>query len=48
MVEHASKRVKVQSDVMNEQANADRATVEKLVANLQIATDGMGRVAELA
>ena len=48
VVEHASKRVKVQSDVMNEQASADRATVEKLVANLQIATDGMGRVAELA
>lgn len=48
VVEHASKRVKAQSDAMNEQATTGRATVEKLVANLQIATDGMGRVAELA
>lgn len=48
VVEHASKRVKAQSDAVSEQATAERATVEKLVANLQIATDGMGRVAELA
>ncbi len=48
VVEHASKRVKAQSDAVNEQATAERATVEKLVANLQMATEGMGRVAELA
>jgi methyl-accepting chemotaxis protein len=48
VVEHASKRVKAQSDAMNEQATTERATVEKLVANLAIATEGMGRVAELA
>ncbi len=48
VVEHASKRVKAQSDAVSEQATSERATVEKLVANLQIATDGMGRVAELA
>ena len=48
VVEHASKRVKAQSDAINEQATAERATVEKLVTNLQMATEGMGRVAELA
>jgi twitching motility protein PilJ len=48
VVEHASKRVKAQSDAVSDQAVAERATVEKLVANLQIATDGMGKVAELA
>lgn len=48
VVEHASKRVKAQSDAVNEQATAERVTVEKLVANLQLATDGMGKVAELA
>ena len=48
VVEHASKRVKAQSDAINEQATAERATVEKLVTNLQTATEGMGRVAELA
>jgi twitching motility protein PilJ len=48
VVEHASKRVKAQSDAVSEQATAERATVEKLVANLQLATDGMGKVAELA
>lgn len=48
VVEHASKRVKAQSDAINEQATAERVTVEKLVTNLQMATEGMGRVAELA
>jgi methyl-accepting chemotaxis protein len=48
VVEHASKRVKAQSDAVSEQATLDRATVEKLVANLALATEGMGRVAELA
>jgi twitching motility protein PilJ len=48
VVEHASKRVKAQSDAINEQATAERATVERLVTNLQMATEGMGRVAELA
>ncbi len=48
VVEHASKRVKAQSDAVSEQATAERITVEKLVANLQLATDGMGKVAELA
>jgi methyl-accepting chemotaxis protein len=48
VVEHASKRVKAQSDAVNAQATSERDTVEKLVANLQLATSGMGRVAELA
>jgi methyl-accepting chemotaxis protein len=48
VVEHASKRVKAQSDAVNSQASNERVAVEKLVANLQEATNGMGRVAELA
>lgn len=48
VVEHASKRVKAQSDAVSSQASSERVTVEKLVANLKIATTGMGRVAELA
>jgi methyl-accepting chemotaxis protein len=48
VVEHASKRVKQQSDAVNTQATEERITVEKLVQNLKSATDGMNRVAELA
>ncbi len=48
VVEHASKRVKTQSDAVSAQATSSRDTVERLVANLQTATAGMGRVAELA
>jgi twitching motility protein PilJ len=48
VVEHASKRVKQQSDAVNTQAGEERLTVEKLVLSLKTATDGMNRVAQLA
>jgi methyl-accepting chemotaxis protein len=48
VVEHASKRVKQQSDAVNVQAGEERLTVDKLVLSLKTATDGMNRVAQLA
>jgi len=48
VVEHASKRVKEQSDTVTGQSVQERAIVVKLVANLKAATDAMQQVALLA
>jgi methyl-accepting chemotaxis protein len=48
VVEHASKRVKQQSDAVNAVADAERITVERLVGNLRSATTAMEEVSKLA
>lgn len=48
VVEHASKRVKTQSDAVNTVAESERATVERLVASLREATGAMDEVTQLA
>ncbi len=48
VVEHASKRVKQQSDSVNATADAERITVERLVGNLRSATAAMDEVSKLA
>jgi twitching motility protein PilJ len=48
VVEHASKRVKQQSDAVNLVAEQERTTVSNLVDNLQSATNAMNDVSRLA
>jgi methyl-accepting chemotaxis protein len=47
VVEHASRRVKQQSDTVNSVAESERATVGKLVQTLQVATNNMNAVSSL-
>lgn len=48
VVEHASKRVKTQSDNVTQVADNERLTVERLVKTLRETTDSMGEVSKLA
>jgi methyl-accepting chemotaxis protein len=48
VVEHASKRVKTQSDAVNSMAESERHTVDRLVGSLREATTAMDEVTRLA
>lgn len=48
LVEHASKRVKQQSDAVNTVAASERMSVNRLVQSLKQATDSMQQVSQLA